>query len=136
MEILVSGVCVVLELAQSIQGPDIGGRIEDLARSAIFLPVLGKGAVSEPMTNGINSVDNLLSLISSTFTPTSWAIATASSARFTDILAMSYSLRISCFLRISWSTGILQDKALRRRPHELRSPRGPIFFVSPAGYDL
>ena len=59
MEISVSGVCVVLELAQSIQGPDIGARIEDLARSAIFLPVLGKGAVSEPMTNGINSVDNL-----------------------------------------------------------------------------
>jgi uncharacterized membrane protein len=58
MEISVSGVGVVLELAQSIQGPDIGARIEDLARSAIFLPVLGKEAVSDPITNGINAVDN------------------------------------------------------------------------------
>jgi uncharacterized membrane protein len=57
MEISVSGVGVVLELAQSIQGPDIGASIEDLARSAIFLPVLGK-AVSDPTANGINSVDN------------------------------------------------------------------------------
>jgi hypothetical protein len=59
MEISVSGVGVVLELAQSIQGPDIGAGIEDLAGSAIFLPVLGREGVGDPITNGINSVDNL-----------------------------------------------------------------------------
>jgi uncharacterized membrane protein len=58
MEISVRGVCVVLELAQSIQGPDIVARIEDLARSAICLAVLGKEAVGDPTTNGTTSVDN------------------------------------------------------------------------------
>ena len=59
IEISVSGRCVVLELAQPVQGPDIGALIEDLARSVIFFPALGKEAVSESITNGINSVDNL-----------------------------------------------------------------------------
>src|SRR6266481_874510 len=57
IEISVSGVGVVLELAQFIQGPDIGAGIEDLARSAICPAVLGK-AVGDPTTNGTNSVDN------------------------------------------------------------------------------